>query len=681
MDSHVFRLVAADLCRLLRGARVEKIHGPAPGVQVFTLFAFGARRRLVLRHGRQFPLLFFTGHRLPNPARPPAQVMRLRKYCQNRRLGAGVVDVTSRRIAFPVGGSLLPDNASLRSIPDKARPEPMPGSFADGPDRPESDAPWLLLDLRQGAEMVFSLPPGFGTAPVWPGTDVTDALCDRPWSKKEADGLWREYAVLTPPLRETLAALDVMEGRALLVDLEAGGGEVFLYADASGRLALCSAWPLPEVVLRRRGLEPWYETPAGGTEETGDPEDMTGLAGAGGPERAGGPNGSGGSSVAPTEDPEPAQGRAACLVMDHGGGDAGFRRGFPALFLASRADEAVFFADFGLHLEREDHRPRRREAGRVAKLLAKLDQEEARLKGLAALRDDACLLRAVLWQYPAEARLKSVSVPADAEESGKTRLITLNPLITLRENMARMFHASARGARGLEHLKQRRAEVLGALSEAAKESETTGASGTPPEAAGGPQAAEGAGTLTKTVGKPAGGGSEARPGSARPGGVPYRGAESLHPAGPRLVPDFAPQTGRQGRQRGREAKAVKDVACFVSSDGFTLLRGKNASGNQALLKLGQPHDLWLHALDGPSAHLIIRRPHAGVGIPDATLLEAAALVGEKSWQRHDAKAHIMVALLRHVRAVKGGAPGTVRVDEVLRTVTVALDGRGERSQK
>ena len=49
MDSHVFRLVAAELARLLDGARMEKIHGPAPGVFTFGLFARGAKLRLLLK--------------------------------------------------------------------------------------------------------------------------------------------------------------------------------------------------------------------------------------------------------------------------------------------------------------------------------------------------------------------------------------------------------------------------------------------------------------------------------------------------------------------------------------------------------------------------------------------------------------------------------------------------------
>ena len=610
MDTHVFRLVAAELSRLLRGARVEKIHGPVPDVYVLTLFALKAKRQLALRCERQSPLLFFATRRLSNPARPPARIMRLRKYCAGRRLGPGAVDFASRRIAFPVG---------VFPVFDDEGPGHAPAAPANDPARPEHPAVWLLLDLRNGIDVVFSLPPGFGDDPVWPEAAMADSLCDRPWSKKEVSGPWRDHAVLTPFLRETLAGLDAMEGRALLVDLEAGGGELFPYADASGRLSLYSAWPLPEVVLRRRDLALWREKPSVHAERRG-------------------------FSAAAEEEPErePGQARECSAVAEQDESDALFQREFPALALVSRVDEARFFAELGPRLDKEEKQPRRREAKRAAKLLAKLDQEEARLKGLAELRDDARLLRAALWRYPAEARLDSVDVPVDAEEGGAVRTISLNPLLTLRENMARMFHASARGARGLVHLKRRRAEVLGEISE---EAETAGEERVSAKAANGPD----------------NGASEA--------------------PGPGSAPDPAPAAGPQGPRKGREATSIKNVARFLSSEGFTLLRGKNAEGNQALLKLGQPHDLWLHALDGPSAHLIIRRSHVGEDIPETTLLEAAALVGEKSWQRHDAKAHIMVALLRHVRAVKGAAPGTVRVDAVLRTRTVALDGRDKTSQE
>ena len=120
---------------------------------------------------------------------------------------------------------------------------------------------------------------------------------------------------------------------------------------------------------------------------------------------------------------------------------------------------------------------------------------------------------------------------------------------------------------------------------------------------------------------------------------------------------------------------------FRSSDGFVLWRGRSAEGNRLLLKLASPFDLWLHVEDGPSAHLLIRRDHGAQDIPEQTLLEAAVLVGLKSWRRDDPKAPIMVALAKHVQPIKGAGPGTVRVQECIRTLFVSLDETLERMLK
>ncbi len=92
MDAHVFRQVAEELARELSGARLEKIHNPAPDITVFGLYAHGRKLRLVLRSGRHEPCLFFTRHAFSNPQRPSAAVMRLRKYAGDRRLGEGLTD-------------------------------------------------------------------------------------------------------------------------------------------------------------------------------------------------------------------------------------------------------------------------------------------------------------------------------------------------------------------------------------------------------------------------------------------------------------------------------------------------------------------------------------------------------------------------------------------------------------
>ena len=536
MDSHSFRIISAELVDLLDGARLEKIHGPRPGVLAFTVFVGRQRRSLIFRHERQNPLLFFSDQRLDNPAHPSAAVMRLRKYCGGRRLGRAVIDYAARALAFPV---LLP---------------------------PEEAPCWLLLDMAGGAFVAQELLKGFGAPPRWPDMAIVDALCAISWQKGRppesvsgsgglgsVDGLWQEYAVLTPSLRETLAALEPPDGRALLVDLEAGGGELFLYADADGLPVLYTAWPLPEVLCERRAITPY-----------------------------------------PTE-------KLHSLAQD----------AFPALAIVAGTDGPKFFADLGKAVHKEASASIRQSAKKQSRLLAKLGQEEKRLSGMAAQREDAVALQEVLWRYPAEERLESVSV--GGESNNPLRHIALNALLTVRENMARMFKESARGARGLAMLEVRRAQVL----------------------------ASGVGT-------------------------------SVIEAAPDGTIRALPESTTSSNNKPDNEPSDKNVARFYSSDGFTLLRGKNAKGNQSLLKIGKPHDLWLHVEGGPSAHLIIRRSHAAEEVPEQTLREAAILVGEKSWQRHGAKARIMMALLRHVHAIKGAPPGTVKVDAVLRTIVAPL---------
>lgn len=545
MDSHSFRVMARELTVMLEGARLEKVHGPHPGVFSFTLFDGGRKRRLVFRHERQAPLLFFTERNLSNPPRPPASVMRIRKYCAGRRLGLGIVDFVSRRIAFPVPGS------------------------------PEHGPCHLLLDLVYGASVVHALDDDFCADPIWPDAALVDALCAIPWQKREREGPWQDYAVLTPFLRETLAALDPLEGRALLVDLEAGGDMLFTYADATGKPALYSAWPLPESLCARRSLLP-------------SPMEFVDQ----------------GQDVVFS----PWQAPVAALLP-----------GYPSLASVALVDEPRFFLDLGKTARKQEAAPERKASKKTARLLAKLDQEEQRLTAMLALRGDAKLLQNVIWRYPAELKTDRIEIQ---DEQGGARFLDLDPVLTVRENMARMFRQSARGARGLNMLAQRRLEV---------------AMETAPARADGP----GLDMLEITDGMEAACG-EKPPGGARP-----------------MPPVPGP-------------KVYRDVARFMSSDGFVLLRGKNSKGNQALLKIGSAHDYWLHAEDGPSAHLLIRRSHTAEDIPERTLMEAAALVGEKSWQRADARARVMVALLRNVHAIKGAPPGTVRVDTVLQSLTVPL---------
>jgi len=118
---------------------------------------------------------------------------------------------------------------------------------------------------------------------------------------------------------------------------------------------------------------------------------------------------------------------------------------------------------------------------------------------------------------------------------------------------------------------------------------------------------------------------------------------------------------------------VSGVARFCTSDGFTVLRGKSAQANHALVrKLSSPFDLWFHADHGPGAHVILRRDFPDQEVPLRSLEEAAGLAALRS-HAAGGRAEVMCALVKHVRAVKGGGPGKVTVDRRERTLSVEPD--------
>ncbi len=572
MDAHSFRLVCPEWLCLLSGARVEKIHGPLPQVVVFSIFSHRQKCRCFLRFERQNPLFFVSGKALANPSTPPASIMRLRKYAAGKRLGQGIADVATRSLAFPLQGI--------------------------------GDGLWFHISLREGIRIVAELPQGFGQDLVWPAGEDVAGLCDIPWNKQEQSGFWLAYPVLTPLLRESLASLDIMEGRALLVDLEAGGGELFPYANAAGIPVMYSAWPLPEALCKRRHLH-----------------------------------------------------AVTLNVSDYAEGMAGFAENFPLLAVTSSLDAQQFFAGEEVAFRQERQQPQRQEAKRAERLMAKLVSEEKRLCGLVARKEDACCLQENLWKFPVEARLAEFVV------ENTDRRIPLNPLLSLRENMAFMFRQAERGARGLILVRER-------LSTLRRESAILSAEGAALQAVASPVEKVMPGTAVSAMQ------TEAHSVLSSTEEVTAR-----EPISQQLLSEYPQKklagAGEKPRQSGRgkealsgntkEGRLYKHVARFISSDGYVLLRGKNAEGNQALLKIGSPHDYWLHATDGPSAHLLIRRAHGADEVPEETFAEAALLVGLKSWQRNDAAGDVMVAFLRHVHAIKGAAPGTVRVEQVVRT--------------
>ncbi|MCG0276947.1 MAG: NFACT family protein [Thermanaeromonas sp.] len=99
----------------------------------------------------------------------------------------------------------------------------------------------------------------------------------------------------------------------------------------------------------------------------------------------------------------------------------------------------------------------------------------------------------------------------------------------------------------------------------------------------------------------------------------------------------------------------------ISSDGFTILIGKNNRQNDLLsLKVADDEDIWLHAKDVPGSHVIIRTQ--GRPVPPRTLEEAAGLAAYFSRSRQAGRVSVDYTLAKHVRKPPGARPGMVLYD-------------------
>ena len=116
------------------------------------------------------------------------------------------------------------------------------------------------------------------------------------------------------------------------------------------------------------------------------------------------------------------------------------------------------------------------------------------------------------------------------------------------------------------------------------------------------------------------------------------------------------------------------VGTYRSSDGFLILRGRSAQANHQLLtKAASPFDYWLHAQDGPGAHVVVRRDFPAQEVPERTIQEAAALAALASHLKMADRGDVLLCLVRDVRTIKGANLGMVGVDKVLRTVRPVID--------
>lgn len=126
---------------------------------------------------------------------------------------------------------------------------------------------------------------------------------------------------------------------------------------------------------------------------------------------------------------------------------------------------------------------------------------------------------------------------------------------------------------------------------------------------------------------------------------------------------------RKKQQLKNKKKAKPVLTSFTSTEGITILVGKNNTQNEYLTnRLAAANETWLHTKDIPGSHVVIR----SISFNDETLLQAAHLAAFFSQAKSSSNVAVDYTLIRHVRKPNGAKPGYVIYDNQ-KTIHVTPD--------
>lgn len=109
-----------------------------------------------------------------------------------------------------------------------------------------------------------------------------------------------------------------------------------------------------------------------------------------------------------------------------------------------------------------------------------------------------------------------------------------------------------------------------------------------------------------------------------------------------------------------KAPPAQPYRIFTAHDGATLYCGKNHRGNDAILRMARPEDLWFHAHGHAGAHVLLKvQPQQAM--PQQTLREAASIAAYYSKGKTSAAVEVIYTQAKHVRKFRGARPGQVQV--------------------
>ena len=112
-----------------------------------------------------------------------------------------------------------------------------------------------------------------------------------------------------------------------------------------------------------------------------------------------------------------------------------------------------------------------------------------------------------------------------------------------------------------------------------------------------------------------------------------------------------------------EINLVKVLSIKLKQEGFEVLVGKSAKGNDEMLRnYAWKEDLWLHAKDVSGSHVLIKFK-SGITFPKSVIERAAELAAYYSKNKNESLAAVIYTPSKYVRKVKGSAPGSVMVSK------------------
>lgn len=108
-----------------------------------------------------------------------------------------------------------------------------------------------------------------------------------------------------------------------------------------------------------------------------------------------------------------------------------------------------------------------------------------------------------------------------------------------------------------------------------------------------------------------------------------------------------------------EAEAAETPGLKYDSNGYTILVGRTAIENDALLRRHvRGNDVWLHTRDYPGGYVFVKSK-PGKSVPLDVLLDAGTLALVYSKARRSGRADLYYTFVKHLRRAKGAKLGTV----------------------